>query len=723
MPVRWPLQSAARGDGYARHAAQSSVHRRDRRFENPRKLGNSILSNLIDSGFKGPLYPINPKSVDILGLACYPSVLDVPGPIDLVVIVVPSRFVATVVEESGKKGAKGAVVISAGFREAGNEGAKTERELLDIARRYGMRIIGPNCLGVIDPFVPMNASFAAGTPSIGSIAFMSQSGALCTAILDYALAENIGFSHFVSLGNKADVDEVALLDHWRDDDRTNVIMAYIEGIPDGRAFIEAARATAAKKPIIAVKSGRTASGSRAVSSHTGSLAGSDAAYDAAFRQSGVVRADTVQELFDYSTAFAYQPLIKGNRIVIITNAGGPGVMATDALERSNLVLAQLGPETVAALRRALPAAANVRNPVDVLGDGRADRYAAALIATLGDPDVDGAVVILTPQTATEIVETANALARVSPNAAKPIMACWMGKKEVSAGTQVLSRNHIPNCPFPERAVAPLGAMYRYLTWKQTSEEQIEVAPEAFDVDREAVARLFRSVRSEGRNAIGDAEAQTVLEAYGIPRPRSSLAATPEEAVASAEKMGYPVALKIASPDILHKSDVGGIILDVRDAQQVRDSFASLIERARVHAPGALIQGCQVQEMVTGARETIIGVSRDPQFGPLIMFGLGGIYVEVLRDVAFRVAPVSRYQARGMVQEIRSYGLLTGMRGQAPSDTDAIVDTLLRVSQLVTDFGTDTGTDSVRIAELDINPLLVREEGRGAVAVDMRVILE
>ncbi len=677
---------------------------------NPSKLGHGVLSNLIESGYGGDLYPINLRARTILGLRCYPSVLEVPGPIDLVVVVVPSRVVASVLEESGQKGVKGAIIISAGFKEAGGEGASMEQDLLDIANRYGMRIIGPNCLGIIVPSVPMNASFASGMPQVGTIAFTSQSGALCTAILDYALAENIGFSHFVSLGNKADVDEAALLTAWAEEEQTNVVIAYVEGLNDGRAFMAAASQAAREKPVIAVKAGRTASGARAVSSHTGSLAGSDAAYDAAFAQSGVIRAASVQELFDYSTAFAYQPLLQGNRIAIITNAGGPGVMATDALEQNGLVLAQLGAETKAALEAALPPAASIHNPVDVLGDARAERYGAALKSVLEDQGVDGVIVILTPQLMTEVQETAKTLIEVGRNAAKPVMSCWMGKQVVWVALDLLARNQIPNYPFPERAISALGAMYRYWSWRR--QPTVEVEP--FDVDRDAVATLFESVKKEDRKGIGDAQARHILEAYGIAAARSMIAAAPEELIAHCREIGYPVVLKIASPDILHKSDVGGIIMGVKDDGEARQAFDTLIARAKAHKPSALVWGVQVQEMVANAREVIIGMNRDPQFGPLVMFGLGGIYVEVLRDVAFRVAPMTRFQAEQMVRSIRSYALLAGVRGEPPADLEAIVDAILRVSQLVTDFP--------EIAELDINPLLVRESGQGAVAVDMRLIL-
>ncbi|NLT73373.1 MAG: acetate--CoA ligase family protein [Chloroflexi bacterium] len=674
------------------------------------KLGYQVLSNLVSSGFPGAIYPINPTATEILGLKVFKSVLDVPGPIDMVVILIPSRAVVSVMRECGQKGVQGAVIITAGFREAGPGGVALEKELLEVADEYGIRVIGPNCLGIIDTFVPMNVSFAAGTPKSGSIAFMSQSGALCTAILDYALAETIGFSHFVSLGNKADVDEVSLLEAWGDDDRTNVIIAYIEGLKDGAQFIKQARATAGRMPIIAVKSGRTASGSRAVSSHTGSLAGADAAYSAGFKQAGVLRAETVEELFDFSTAFAYQPLLKGNRIAIVTNAGGPGVMATDALEMNGLVLASLSPETQEALKSELPAAASAHNPVDVLGDARSDRYMKALEVVLADANVDGVLVIVTPQTSTEIVETARGVVDVCTRAKKPILGCWMGKQEAMAGIDILAKNRVPNYHFPERAVKAFGAMYTYRQW--LAEPHTE--GESFTVDREAVAKVFAQARNEGRTGIGDAEAQDILKAYGIPTPKSDVFATADEAVAFCEEIGYPVVMKIASPDILHKSDVGGIIVGVSDEAQVREAFDTLIARAREHVPNATIWGAQVQEMVTNAREVIIGMNRDPQFGPLVMFGLGGIYVEVLRDVTFRVAPMTRVQARAMIEEIRSYKLLAGARGQAPADLDAIVDTLLRISQLVSDWP--------EIAEMDINPLLVREQGAGAVAVDMRLIL-
>jgi len=677
----------------------------------PGKLGYGVLHNILEYGYQGKVYPINPKADEILGLKCYPRVVDVPDPVDLVVIVVPNKFVPQVMEECGQKGVKGAIIISAGFREAGMDGIKLEQQVLEVAARHGIRVIGPNCLGVISTHTPLNASFAAGMPPQGGIAFMSQSGALCTAILDWALSQGIGFSHFVSLGNKADVNEVDLLQAWDNDEHARVIIVYMEGLNDGRKFIRVAREVTQHTPVIAVKSGNTAAGSRAVSSHTGSLAGSERAYEAAFRQTGVLRADSIEHLFDYSVAFSYQPPLKGRNVAIVTNAGGPGIMATDALERSGLKLATLQPETVAVLREGLPATANVFNPIDVIGDALADRYAHALKAALEDSNVNGVIVILTPQVYTQIEETAQVVGRLAGAQDKPVVACFMGEQKVGPGIKILNEHSIPNYLFPERAVGALKAMADF--WEQRQRPHPEY--KRFEVDQERVRTIFERVRSEGRLSLGDAESRDIMEAYGLRIPRSILAKDVEEAVAAADSIGYPVVLKIASPDILHKSDIGGVRVNVRDADQVRDLFDLLVYRAQRHMPEAQIWGVLVQEMVSKGKETIIGVNRDPQFGPLLMFGLGGIYVEVLKDVTFRIAPVSGQEAVEMVQEIRSYHLLRGVRGERPSDLEAITDTILRVSQMVNDFP--------EIVEMDINPLMVYEAGRGAVAVDMRFVLE
>lgn len=677
----------------------------------PGKLGYGVLSNILSCGYNGKIYPINPKADEILGLPCYPSVLHVPGDVELAVVVVPNKFVLQIMEECGQKGVKGVIIITAGFREAGTDGIKLEHQVMDIAKQYGIRVVGPNCLGIISTHTPLNASFAAGMPPKGQIAFMSQSGALCTAILDWALAKEIGFSHFVSLGNKADVNEIDLLQAWENDANSRVIIVYMEGIGDGPRFMQVARQVTQHKPVIAVKSGNTAAGSRAVSSHTGSLSGSEKAYEAAFNQSGILRCSSIEQLFDYSLAFAYQPPLKGNRIAIVTNAGGPGIMATDALELNGMKLATLQPKTIEILRQGLPAAANFYNPVDVIGDALADRYTHALKAVLADKNVDGVIVILTPQVYTQIELTAETVCRLAAEHDKPVLACFMGEQKVGPGIRILNQHNIPNYSFPERAVGAMRAMYQYC-------QRVErPAPDyvRFVVDQKRVQEIFARARADGRLTLGDAEAREVMEAYGLRIPRSVLAKTIDEAVAAAEDIGYPVVMKIASPDILHKSDIGGVRLNVRDAEQVRDLFDLLIYRARHYMETAQIWGVQVQEMVPKGKEVIIGVNRDPQFGPLLMFGLGGVYVEVLKDVTFRVAPVSRQEATEMIDEIRSYHLLRGVRGERPSDLGAIVDSILRVSQLVTDFP--------EIVEMDINPLMVHEAGKGAVAVDMRFVLK
>lgn len=678
----------------------------------PGKLGYAVLENIIKSGFKGPIYPINPNAPEILGLPCYTSVLNTPETVDLVVITVPAKFVAGVLDECGRRGVKGAIIITAGFREVGSAGAQLERELIRIAEQYGMRLIGPNVLGMVDTVTPINASFAAGMPERGTISFMSQSGALCTAILDWAQAHGIGFARFVSIGNKADVNEIDLLEAWNVDDETSVMIAYLEGISNGQKFIETARRVTRNKPVITLKSGNTGAGARAASSHTGTLAGSARAYDAAFNQCGIIRANSVQDLFDYSIAFSYQPVLPGDRIAIVTNAGGPGIMGTDAIEGLGLKLATLTDETQAHLAKNLPAAANVRNPIDVLGDALADRYGMAVEAALKDPNVDGVLVILTPQVMTQVIESAqavcDAVARMK-DCGKPVLGCWMGEALTKAGADVLNAHRIPNYQFPEHAAATFKAMSSYRIWRERPSPELP----KFDVDKARVKAVFDKARLENRLGLGDFEARDVLEAYGLRVPRSVLARTSEEAVAAAAEMGYPVVLKVASPDILHKSDIGAVKVNLGDATQVRDAFDIIMYRSQRYMPNADIWGCTVQEMVAKGKETIIGVSKDPQFGPLLLFGLGGIYVEVLKDVTFRVAPVSRQEATEMVSEIRSFPLLRGVRGEKPSDIEAAIEAVLRVSQLVTDFP--------EIVELDVNPLLIHE--RGAVAVDMRIILQ
>ena len=679
----------------------------------PEKLGYAVLDNLVNGGYLADgrrLYPINPKAKQILGLRAYASVADVPDPIEMAVIVIPYRLVPDALRTCGEKRIPAAIVISAGFREAGMEGLEREQELIEIGKRYGIRLIGPNCLGVIDTITPMNASFSAGMPPSGPMAFMSQSGALGTAILDWAQAGRLGLSRFVSLGNKADVSEIDLLRYWEDDPVSRVILMYVEGLPDGQEFIRVAREVSKKKPVVAVKSGITQAGSRAVSSHTGSLAGSEQAYQAAFRQAGVVRADSMEDLFDYARAFGYLKPLRGDRIAIVTNAGGPGILATDAIERAGLSMARFNPERILTLKQGLPDAASAANPVDVLGDARADRFRFALEQVVEDAHVDAVVVILTPQAMTQIEETAQVVIEIASQADVPVLACFMGEARVEAGARILRSHDLPNFSFPEQAGLVLKAMSQY---RQSLSEPLPEF-ETFEVDRSAVRRTFDRALGEGRVTIGDAEARAILTAYGLRIPASELAESPDMAVEMAAAMGYPVVLKIASPDILHKTDVGGVKVGLENGDDVRDAFDLITYRAGRYVPEARLWGCLVQKMVPPGLEILIGMNRDPQFGPLVTFGLGGIYVETLKDVAFRLAPFSRGEAEIMLGEIRTHALLDGVRGKPAVDKEVLVDTLLRIGQLVQDFP--------EIAELDINPFVVYEAGQGGIAIDMRLVL-
>jgi acetyltransferase len=681
--------------------------------ENPAKLGHAVLRNLVDEGYAavGKIYPINPKAEEILGYPAYANVNDVPEDIDLAVIVIPYPYVPDALRTCGEKGIPGVIIISAGFREAGVEGVERERELIEIAKEYNIRIIGPNVLGVLDTYTPMNASFAAGSPPQGPIAITSQSGALGTAILDWAQGGSLGLSKFVSLGNKADVNEIDLLKEWSHDENTKAILMYIEELSNGMDFLTTAQKVAKIKPVIAIKSGVTTSGARAVSSHTGSLAGSEQAYHAAFKQAGVLRAESMEELFDMALAFGYQPPLIGKRIAIITNAGGPGILATDALERAGLSLARFEVETLQILETTLPDAASAANPVDVLGDARADRYKFALDTVAADPNVDGLIIVLTPQAMTEIGATAQAVCDKAAETDKPVLACFMGENRIQEGTVILAKHGVPNYPFPNRAALAFKAMAEYQDILHRPETNLTT----FDVDKQKVRDLFKRVWSEGRVTIGDSEAREILEAYGLPIPESELAETPERAIEVANEIGYPVVLKIASPDILHKTDVGGVKVNLQNSEQVRDAFDLMTYRAQRYLPEARLWGCLVQEMIpSGALEVLVGMNRDPQFGPLVTFGLGGIYVETLKDVTFRIAPFSKLEAEQMLEEIRAKALLNGVRGNPAVDKEAIVDTLLRIGQLVQDFP--------EILELDINPLMVFPKNQGAIAIDMRIVL-
>jgi acetyl coenzyme A synthetase (ADP forming)-like protein len=684
----------------------------------PRKPGAGILYNLINHGYPGPIYPVNPRGGKIMGLRCYPSILEVPDPVELAVIVIRAHMVPSALGDCGERGLKGVIVISGGFREMGTEGRLLERELVNIIRRYDMRLLGPNCIGIIDTVTPLNTSFLATMPEPGDISFLSQSGAICGAIVDWTQGQGVGFARFVSLGNQADINETEVMTYLAEDPHTRVIVAYLEGVEDGTRFVEAAEAAGRRKPVVVLKVGKTEGGTRAISSHTGALAGSLQAYKAAFQRSGILEAYTVESLFDYSLAFAYQPLLQGDRIAVLTNGGGPGIVAADAVEGEGLRLVPFAPRTIERLRAVCPPEAGLLNPVDMLGGAGPERYAGVLEAVLDDPGVDGVLTIILPQVGIDpaaIVEAIGPLSRgggrrqVAPT--KPVMVCLMGRASLQEARVALNRLRIPDYTFPERAASTLAAMWRYARWLSRKEAS---AVQQFPADRERVRALLTRARDEGRYALSDFEARQIVQAYGIPVVPGDLARTAEEAVQIAEKVGYPVAVKIASPDVLHKTDIGGVILSLPDAEAVRQAFAQVASRARQYMPEAEIWGALVQAMVPRGREVIIGMNRDPQFGPLMMFGLGGAYVEALKDVSFRLAPLASEEAWEMMAEIRAHSLLKGVRGEPPADRSAIADCLLKASWLVSDFPD--------ILEMDINPLIVHEEGSGAIAVDARMVI-
>jgi len=673
-------------------------------------VGYAILHNLLKGNYKGTVYPVNPNADTLEGLKCHPSVSSIPGNIEMAVIIVPSTGVPQMLRECGEKGVQAAIVITAGFKEIGGEGVKLEKEVADIAKKYGIAVLGPNCLGICntDSKSSMDASFSKIAPLPGNIAFISQSGALCASILDYACGENIGFSKFISMGNKVDITELDMLRYLKDDPQTKVILMYLEDIVNGQEFIELARETTRKKPIIALKSGRTAQGAKAASSHTGSIMGSDSVYDAIFTQSGVIRVDSMLEMFNLAIAFAYEPLPKGNRVAIVTNAGGPGIMATDACIRAGLAMSEFKPETREELKKVLPPTANFSNPVDVIGDARSDRYQKALDIVAKDPSVDSVLILLTPQSMTEIVETANVITPFDEKTDLPTLACFMGHVNVGAGTKILQEHEVPSYLFPEQAAQALGAMYRYTQWLQRPSVEVK----QLSADKKAALEILQGAEKKGQKALLIHEAMDVFKAYGIPLLPYALTRSASEASSKAAAMGFPVVLKVVSHEVIHKVDVGGVRLNIQTEADVTKAYEEMT--AAISKTGAKIEGVLVQKMAAKGREVILGMTRDARFGPVLMFGLGGIYVEALKDVSFRLAPVREIDAREMIASIRTYPLLKGLRGEKPADQAAIAECLMRLSQL--------SLEQPLIKEIDINPLLVGPEGQGAWALDARIIL-
>ncbi len=659
------------------------------------KVGNTILKNLLQ-GFEGDIYPINPSHDKIMDLNCYPSIQDAP-PADLAIIAIPSEAVVDAVKQCGKKGTKNMVVISAGFKETGKEGAMLERKLVRAAERYDVNLVGPNCLGIINTHRGLNATFSRISPPEGDIAFLSQSGAFILAIIDWAISQNIGFSKVVSLGNEALLDESDFIEMLAEDEQTKVIIVYLEGIKNGTKFIKVARKVAKKKPIIVMKSGKTDAGARAASSHTGSIAGSYTAFQAAFQQSRVVQANSIEEIFDYSRVLSSIQDFRG-KVGIVTNSGGPGVMAADAIDDFDLELASFGKDTLKKLIEVLPSEASIYNPVDILGDADAHRFGEAVHAVAQDEGVNGIITILTPTAQIDFDKAAGYLLDVS----KPVLTCFMGGESILPAIKKLKKAGIVNFMDPGRALRAFSAVKNY----DTAKREVRSRPPKLEVDKSRVRRILHGV---DRSKVVGTEAFEILQAYGINTIPYGMARTASEAVEIADSIGYPVVMKVVSPDIIHKSDVGCVKVNI-EREGVKKAFFDIIMRAE-NIGNARIDGVLIQEMVKEGREIIVGIKRDPQFGPLLMFGMGGIYVEIFEDVTFRIAPINRSDAEEMVKGIKAYPVLKGVRGGEHSDVESLIDVLLKVSRLSVDFPD--------IMEMDINPIKVFE--KGYYAIDFKII--
>ena len=676
------------------------------------KVGAEILANMIEAGYKGKIFPVNRKAETINGLKCYPDIESIGQVPDVVIIVIPAKAVPAVMQQCAKIGAKAVIVITAGFKEVGEDGREFERQVIQIARQSGIRIIGPNCLGVIVPANRLNASFGGDLPACGVTGYLSQSGALLAAILDMANDRGIGFSKLISIGNKADIDELDIMKSLGDDPDTQVIAGYLESIEDGNTFVKEAEKISHSKPIILIKSGGTSAGAKAASSHTGSLAGTETAYEAVFERSGIIRCNSIKEQFDYTQAFANQPLPAGSSAAVITNAGGPGIMAADAIEKQGLTFAKLADETVEKLASYLPPAANLYNPIDILGDALANRYEFALDAVLDDPNVDIVLILLTPQAMTEPTATAKAIVRIAQQKKqKPILACFLGASKVEEGIKVLQNGKIPQYDSPEAAVATIKVMTDYVRWRARPKRVVKLFP----VNRRKVETIVEKHLRHKIREVGETEAKEILEAYGFITPKGSIATTAEQAASIAQQLGFPVVLKIWSPDILHKSDVGGVRIGLNSAREVVDAFDLMIYRIPKKLPDIDILGVLVEEMCKSGKEVILGMNRDPHFGPLMMFGMGGTMVEVLKDVSFYLAPLTAEEAKQMLINTKTYRMLEGVRGEEGVNIDAIAEGLQRLSQLVTEFP--------QIQELDINPYVVGPEGTTPIAVDARMSVE
>ncbi len=675
---------------------------------NPRKLSHGILKNLSLYGFEGGIYPVNPGADQILGLKSFPDVSLVPDPVDLAVIVLPAPMTPKVLRDCGERGIKAVIIISGGFREIGENGLQLEQECSQIAAEYGMRLIGPNCVGTMDLHTGLNTTFIEGVPDKGAIGFLSQSGAVCGGVVDYIANKHIGFSHFASLGNELDVDETDMIAYFGEHPRVKVIAAYVEGIQDGQKFLEVASQVSKEKPIVLLKAGRSDAGARAVSSHTGSLAGAYTAYQAAFKQAGVIEVPDLASLFDVAWALSCQSLPEGNRVAIFTNAGGPAALASDSLAANGFTLANFGEEKQKQLAEKLNPSAQVSNPVDMLGGAEPEEFSHCLSMLLDDPGVDAFLPILVPQALVDPGDVARAIVENANKTQKTVLACMVGEKSLDEARMVLHQNKVPMTIFPEVPGQVLGAMARYKSWKD------KLKSEAFsfsDINRSEVTRALSWIN---KAALGEADTRPILDAYGMALVSGGFAEDFEQAAAIAGEIGYPVALKVVSEQILHKSDMGGIALNIDSDSALKNAIEAMKEKITAGAKDAIIDGYLVEKMAPKGLEVIVGMRRDPTFGPLMMFGLGGVYVELFKDVGFGVAPLSPEYAKEMIFSTKAGRLLQGFRGGPVYDLDVVVEVIGRLSQLSLDFP--------QVSEIEINPLLVLPEGEGGIVLDARIIM-
>ncbi len=673
-------------------------------------VGATITSNIMN-GFKGTVFPVSPSRPTVFYKTAYKSVLDIPKPVDLAVIVINNLLVASVLEECGKKKVRGVIIITAGFKEVDEEGAKREQQIKDIAKKYNIQIIGPNCLGVmnLDPKTMMNSTFLKVTPKSGKIALVSQSGAICAALVEDASAQGIGFSAVISMGNKAAMNEVDILKILANHNQTKVIVMYLEDMGDGQEFLKVCKniTKKLKKPVLVLKSGRSPEGAKAAMSHTGALMGSDEIYDALLKQSGAIRVDTMEELFDYATAFSKQPLPSDGELVIVSNAGGPAIISTDACSRLGIKMANID-SIRSKIDAVIPPWGSSRNPIDIVGDADFNRFSNVLERVLTHPNVGSVISMCTPSGTLNYDKLATVIVAMSKKYKKTMLASLMGLDEGITNREILAAGDVPYYTYAEGAIRTLGAMLKFSNWIKSPEGKITT----FKVDKLKAKKIFDKVKKEKRPNLLEEEGQQVLKAYGLPLPQSALAKTEADAIKIAKQIGYPVVMKIASPQIIHKSDAGGVKINLTNDSEIKTAFKTIITNAKKYNKNAEIKGVLIVEMVKGGKEMIIGSKLESGFGPVIMLGMGGIYVEVLKDVTFKLAPITNKEADDMIASIKTQKLLQGVRGEKPSDIAKLSECIQRLSQLVTDFK--------EIKELDMNPVLVMEKGNGCRILDVRI---